>query len=49
MPLTCALDPCLRPWPLPPPAVNRFALVRKLAWDATGLFNADAWDSYARS
>ena len=29
-------------------AVNRFALVRKLSWDKSGVFNADAWDATAR-
>jgi phenylpropionate dioxygenase-like ring-hydroxylating dioxygenase large terminal subunit len=28
--------------------VNRFALVRNLAWDRTGTFNASAWDGWAR-
>jgi hypothetical protein len=28
--------------------VNRFALVRNLAWDSTGMFNAGAWDAWAR-
>jgi hypothetical protein len=28
--------------------VNRFALVRNLAWDRSGAFNANAWDSWAR-
>jgi len=28
--------------------INRFALVRNLAWDKTGAFNADAWDRWAR-
>lgn len=28
--------------------VNRFALVRNLAWDKTGVFNANAWDTWAR-
>ena len=31
-----------------PAAVNRFALVRKLSWDKSGVFNADAWDAWAR-
>jgi phenylpropionate dioxygenase-like ring-hydroxylating dioxygenase large terminal subunit len=29
-------------------SVNRFALVRNLAWDKTGTFNASAWDGWAR-
>lgn len=29
--------------------INRFALVRNLAWDKSGLFNADAWDVWARN
>ncbi len=28
--------------------VNRFCLVRNISWDKTGLFNADAWDEFAR-
>lgn len=30
------------------PAVNRFALVRNLSWDKSGVFNAGAWDVWAR-
>lgn len=29
-------------------SVNRFALVRNLAWDRTGTFNANVWDAWAR-
>ena len=29
-------------------SVNRFALVRRLSWDKTGLFNARVWDGMAR-
>lgn len=29
-------------------SINRFALVRNLAWDETGTFNAAAWDNWAR-
>lgn len=29
-------------------SVNRFALVRNLAWDRSGLFNATLWDGWAR-
>jgi phenylpropionate dioxygenase-like ring-hydroxylating dioxygenase large terminal subunit len=29
-------------------SVNRFTLVRNLAWDRTGTFNASAWDGWAR-
>ena len=29
-------------------SINRFALVRQLSWDKTGLFNASAWDGMAR-
>lgn len=28
--------------------VNRFCLVRNVAWDKTGVFNADMWDEFAR-
>lgn len=28
--------------------INRFALVRKLSWDKTGIFNMKAWDGMAR-
>jgi hypothetical protein len=34
--------------PALPAAVNRFALVRKLSWDKSGIFNNDAWDAMAR-
>ena len=34
--------------PALPAAVNRFALVRKLSWDKSGIFNNDAWDAIAR-
>lgn len=29
-------------------SINRFALVRKLSWDKTGVFNAKLWDGMAR-
>ena len=29
-------------------SINRFALVRNLSWDKTGLFNAALWDGIAR-
>lgn len=29
-------------------SVNRFALVRNLAWDRTGTFNSKVWDAWAR-
>ncbi|KAG7675182.1 hypothetical protein Ndes2526B_g08041 [Nannochloris sp. 'desiccata'] len=29
-------------------SVNRFALVRNLAWDRTGTFNSKVWDTWAR-
>lgn len=28
--------------------INRYSLVRNLQWDNTGLFNADAWDHWAK-
>jgi phenylpropionate dioxygenase-like ring-hydroxylating dioxygenase large terminal subunit len=29
-------------------SINRFALIRQLRWDKTGLFNANIWDGWAR-
>jgi phenylpropionate dioxygenase-like ring-hydroxylating dioxygenase large terminal subunit len=29
-------------------SINRFALIRKISWDKTGLFNARVWDGMAR-